>query len=74
MASLSDGWLVMQYPGPELATVHIKVGDESYDAYLDWQGSKRIAKIRPPEFPIRNGQVLELWVNGGILHYEKFLR
>lgn len=74
MASLSNGWLVMQYPGPELATVHIKVGDELIDAYIDWQGKKRIAKIRPPATPLRQGMVVELWVNGGVLQLEKFNR
>lgn len=72
MAQMSNGWLVLQYPGPELATVHIKIGDDMYDAYIDWVGGKRVAKIRPPEKPIRPGALIELWVNGGILQYEKF--
>lgn len=72
MAGLSSGWLVMKYDGPEHATVQIKIGDTFYDAYLDNVGTKRVCKIRPPEVPIRNGQTIELWVNGGVLRYEKF--
>lgn len=75
MAQLENGWISMQYPGPDLAKVEFKIGEDFYDAYLDWSGSKRIAKIRPPENkPLRPGTVIELWVNGGILRAERYNR
>jgi len=75
MAQLTEGWLVLPYEGPELADIEVKIGDDLYPAYLDYSGSKRVAKIRPPQdHPLRQGMVLEVWVNGAVLKLHKFNR
>ena len=47
-----DGWLVVDYDGPELTVVEIgysTIGQPEWrPAFLDWLDGKRVAKIRPP--------------------------
>jgi hypothetical protein len=63
VAQLVGGWLILPYKGSELATIEFKIEDNFYDAYLDFTGGQRIAKVRPPTGWDRSKPV-ELWVNG----------
>lgn len=60
---LVNGWLILPYRGPELATIEFKIEEEMYPAYLDFHSGQRIAKIRPPVGWDRSEPV-ELWING----------
>ncbi len=63
-ATLTDGWLVVPYRGPDMATVHLAVGGEWRPAFRDWHNGQRVAKVRPP---VTRGRVsVRLSVDGQI--------
>lgn len=50
-ARVRDGWLLVDYAGPEMATIEVGVGRNEAEvwrpAFLDWVDGKRVAKVRP---------------------------
>lgn len=50
-ARMRNGWLLVDYSGPELVLIEIGTGTGETiwkPAYLDWVDGQRVAKIRPP--------------------------
>lgn len=51
-ARISDGWLVVDYSGPELVLIELGTGTASPEnyrpAFLDYEGDSRVAKVLLP--------------------------